>query len=234
MKVEAFIANKMCELTRDVLWLPRREWALSKRKGGELTIKPGNGSATYVQTSRSGSGPIKLTFGQKMIAEAMNPNHMSNWLQAREIMEHGYFDGKVTALNSLAHVVIHEFGHVVQAVMGARHARSVHNEAFYKILDKAHRNGHADRIREELHAACAQQGVDLSVITPHIRPGASSPGLQMAEVFTGQELFSRSAKLTHLNPFQVVKKNRTTVLVKSTTTGEIFKGNVRAFHLTPD
>jgi len=209
-----FIAQTMCELTHEELWLPRREWALQKREGGELTIRVGTGMATKVVHSRLGKGPLTLTYGIKMIQSKMDPQQLCRWLTAREIRERGYFGGDVTLLNALAHTVVHEFAHVVQVFMGVREPGGSHTPEFYQILDKAHRKGHADTIRARLHQACLARGMDLTTIVAAERPKTIGPGLGVSDVAIGQTAYFHGEHAIH-NPLEIIKKRRTKLVVKT-------------------
>lgn len=207
-----FIAQTMCELTHEELWLPRREWALQKREGGELTIRVGTGKATRVVHSRFGKGPLTLTYGIKMIQSKTDPQQLCRWLTAREIRERGYFGGEVTLLNSLAHTVVHEFAHVVQVLMGVREPGGSHTPEFYQILDKAHRKGYADTIRDRLHQACLARGMDLTTIVAAEPAKRIGSGLTVSDFAIGQTAYFHGEHAIH-NPIEILKKRRTKVVV---------------------
>lgn len=229
-----FIAQTMCDLTRDELWAPRRQWALQRRPEGELILRVGTGRATCVKHSRSGKGPLQLTYGVKMIASKTDARMLCQWLSGKEILERGYFGGELTLLNALAHTIVHEFGHVVQVLMGAREPGSSHSPEFYRILDKAHRNGHADRIRDRLHAACLQRGIDLTSIaySPSAPPPQIGSGLTMADFHEGQTVYLREKDFLRYNPLFIRKKNRKTIALQSLKTGHSLKAPPNVLYLS--
>lgn len=215
-----FIAQTMCDLTRDELWAPRRQWALQRRPDGELILRVGSGKTTCVKHSRSRKGPLTLTYGVKMIASKTDPRMLCHWRSGKEILERGYFGGELTLLNALAHTIVHEFGHVIQVLMGTREPGSSHSPEFYQILDKAHRNGHAERIRDRLHAVCLARGIDLSSISysPEALPPPPGSGLTMADFAVGATVYVREKDYRPHNPLIVIKKNRKTIALRSLTT----------------
>ena len=222
-----FVAQTMCNLTYEELWLPRREWALKRRPGGELNLRVGTGKKTYVRHAIANQGPLTLTYGVKMIESKINPEELCGWLTAKEILSRGYFSGEVNLLNSLAHTIIHEFGHVIQVLMGAREPGSSHSPEFYRILDKAHQNGHADHIRDRLNQICLSRDIDLS--SAALTPGANQPairgsGLTLVDIHVGQQLYIHKADFREHNPLIVTKKNRKTVSLRSLKTQCILKG----------
>ncbi len=228
-----FIAQTMCDLTREELWEPRRDWALQRRPDGELILRVGSGKATCVRHSPTGRGPLKLTYGVKMISSKSDPERLCQWRTSREILDRSYFGGELTMLNSLAHTIVHEFGHVVLVLMGARNPGSSHSPEFYRILDKAHRNGHAERIRDRLHAACRANGIDLSSVgfsTPSPQMPRGS-GLSMGDIAIGSTVYLRENAYREHNPLTVVKKNRKTIVVRSITTGLGFKASPNVLYL---
>lgn len=206
-----FVAQTMCDLTNEELWLPRRDWALQRRPGVELTLRVGTGKRTAVL--HRPTGPLTLVYGTKMVEAKCDPARMAQWRTSKEIVERGYFDGDLTLLNSLAHTVTHEFAHVVVVVMGLREANKSHSPEFYRILDKAHANGHADTIRTRLNEACLRRGIDLSSVKGVI-PQTIGSGLQVSDFRVGQQVFFRGTEKGH-NPLRVVKKNRTKIVVRT-------------------
>lgn len=229
-----FIAQTMCDLTREILWEPRRQWALARRPDGELILRIGSGRATCVKHQRDGKGPLRLTYGVKMIASKTDPRMLCKWRSGKEIIERGYFGGELTLLNVLAHTVVHEFGHVVQVLMGARAPGSSHSPEFYQILDKAHRNGHADRIRSRLHDACLQRGIDLASISysSDAPPPPIGSGVTMQDLSVGHTVYLREIDFLKYNPLVVTKKNRKTIALRSLTTGHNLKASPSALYLT--
>src|SRR5690606_15121831 len=131
------------------------------------------------------------------------------------------------------HTIVHEFGHVIQVLMGAREAGSAHSPEFYRILDKAHQNGHADRIRERLNQACLARGIDLSAIVYSPEAAQSQPNLSMLtmqDIQVGQQLYVHAPAYREHNPLMVMKKNRKAVSLRSLTTGYVMRASPQALH----
>lgn len=229
-----FIANTLCDLTRIYLWEPRINWARSRNPTAELVIQVGRGKATYVKHRRDLTGPLTLVFGQKMVASKANPHELCNWLGSKEIVRRGYYGGELNMLNALAHTAIHEFAHVVQVLLGVRYDGSSHSAEFYKILDRAHQSGEADRLRERLDAICQSRGYLLANYTPTERHLAilrgepainedGTPLLTMKDVRVGQVYALPPDAAAKYGLLRVVDKKRTKVLAISLATGQMYR-----------
>jgi len=86
----------------------------------------------------------------------------SRWTSGREMIRRGYFSERVDLLSVLAHAACHEFAHLIQSVEGKRKHGSVHNSAFYFILDEMHREGVASEVLQLLIEQCRAVGLDAS------------------------------------------------------------------------
>ncbi len=142
------ITDRLLTISEHCLWLPKKEWAQKQKPGVTLTFKAGRGKRTY---HRGGNPDHIITIGKKCVEENfLSPLTASKWLHFREIIDRGYFDRQISPSTMLTGILCHEFAHFVQVLLGARPRGSVHNDAFYKILDRIHHNGHAEKIRNTL------------------------------------------------------------------------------------
>lgn len=219
-----FVARAMCKITEEMLWRPRKSWALKHNPTASLRIRVGNGKATYLSSNRdlAKGANMTLTYGVMMVASKTNPDKMGKWLTAREIKQRGYFGGELTLLNVLAHTMAHEFGHFVQVILGRSYSGSVHNPEFYNILDRIHSGGEANKIREALHEHCMQLNIDLTRIrasdgTKVLPTGSHAAGervLTMRDVRKGQLLAFLDRAMAKLGPVRVHEKRRTRIVVE--------------------
>lgn len=219
-----FVARAMCKVTEELLWLPRREWALKREPTASLLIRVGSGKKTYLSHKRdiSRGADMKLTYGVLMIADKCDPNRMGQWLSAREVKDRGYYGGELTLLNVLAHTICHEFGHFVQVILGRSYSGSVHNDEFYTILDRIHGGGEGDKIRAALHDRCMQLNIDLRRIIAHdsdqrVQSYTGDPNaraLTMRDVRKGQLLQFLKPPRPGLGAVRVFEKRRTKIVVE--------------------
>ena len=163
------LAQTLCDATEQVLLPTIPAWTRShdvERLGsGQLprpTLRVGGGRATHHRFDRH-SGEHSITFGIKMVADKLAPADCGSWLSAREILGRGYFEGQISAANLLAHTGCHEFAHFLQTITGGRRRGSVHNRAFYRILDTLHRQQIAEDFRLGLLDLVRSRGLALSV-----------------------------------------------------------------------
>jgi len=220
-----FIARQMCHLTEKMLWEPRREWALKRNPKASLSTRVGPGLKTYHshRSDMTTNADMTITYGLKMVVSKSNPDQMCRWLSAKEIHKRGYFGSELNMLNLVAHTVVHEFGHLVQVLLDWRHSNSVHNDGFYRILDRIHSSGEADRVRNALHQACREMSMDLSRVTPSEAAlarflGVDTSGARLltaANFRVGQDVWLSGPDGERYNPLRVVKKARTRVYVES-------------------
>jgi hypothetical protein len=142
-----------------VLW-PRYEARVRTREERvSLATRVGRGNATYHRADRRGGHLI--VFGWKMVQQKSTGwATASRWTSGREMAARGYFDGRLDLLSVLAHAACHEFAHLVQTVEGGRKHGSVHNAAFYVVLDEMHRTGVADEVLTMLSEQCRRVGID--------------------------------------------------------------------------
>ncbi len=154
------LAARLGELLSTVLWPHYEGWVLERAPGIELATRVGSGRATYHRASRQGGHLI--VFGWKMIQQKSQGWETAvRWTSGRELALRNYFQGRIELGTLLAHAVCHEFAHLIQTVTGGRRRGSVHNAAFYKVLDEMHANGMAEQVLKGLCATADEAGVDL-------------------------------------------------------------------------
>lgn len=136
------IAQLMCRATEETLAPLADDVA--------LRLRVGSGRATYHRYDPA-TGEHRINYGVRMVADKASPEACTAWLSAREIRGRGYFGGTLSESNLLAHTCCHEFAHLLQTRRGQRRRGSVHNRAFYRLLDELHVDGHADALRHSLN-----------------------------------------------------------------------------------
>lgn len=159
------IAQLMCHATDETL-SPLAD-------GVPLRLRVGSGRATYHRYDPA-TGEHRINYGVRMVADKASPESCGAWLSAREIRGRGYYGGVLSESNLLAHTCCHEFAHLLQTRQGQRRRGSVHNQAFYRLLDELHEDGHAHALRSTLNQyseAMAQPlattGVEVAERTAH-------------------------------------------------------------------
>jgi len=143
-----------------VLWPHYEARILARDSHTELTTRVGRGRATYHRVDKSSRHLI--VFGWKMVQQkSLGWPAASRWTSGREIVNRGYYSGHVDLLSVLAHAACHEFAHLLQSVEGKRKRGSVHNAAFYSLLDEMHREGVADEVLALLVEQCRDVDFDV-------------------------------------------------------------------------
>jgi hypothetical protein len=221
------VASAMCKVTDEVLWQPRKAWALKHNPGADLKFRVGSGKKTYLRHQRdlADDARMTITYGSQMVASKTDPVAMCRWLSSREIHKRRYYDGELNLLNILSHTIAHEFGHFVQVILGRSYSGSVHNAEFYTILDRIHSGGEGDKIREALHSACMHLGIDLRRISANPeglnqlsgRLPSGEKAMTMREVREGQQLWFLAPAMQCFGPVRVREKRRTRIVVESIT-----------------
>lgn len=140
MSLSREIGNAMIVATK-TLFCERKQWAMARNgKDFKFDVVIGTGKRTCHISSRQ-KDSFKIIYGLEMIQDQLNAKTACSWLTFRELIDFKFCSkDNISTLTLLSHVVLHEFGHWVQTIMGARYENSVHNEEFYKILSKAYRN----------------------------------------------------------------------------------------------
>lgn len=152
-------ARLLCLLGERHLWTPRIEWAQKQCPGINLYFRVGAGRKTCHQ---SRGHAHSITIGAKCIADTMrSARQASLWLSYREILERGYFGGRLEPAELVVHSLCQEFAHFVQAVLGRRVKGQQHNADFYQILDRIHHGGHAAQLLNQFTDECSQLGLSL-------------------------------------------------------------------------
>jgi hypothetical protein len=198
------VAGLMGTATREVLWKRYAE-QITRRGPARLVTRVAAGKATN-HRRKPGADLHVISYGWKMVQDkAADHARASAWLSAREIRSRSFFGGELTVLRVLAHTVCHEFAHLRQSVAGERSYRSVHNRAFYRLLDEIHADGAAELVLDHLTAAVRGAGLDLEwtaeeaarvPVPPHERPrpeGLSSfqPGDRVSFEIRGRRVVGR-------------------------------------------
>tara|TARA_R100001460_G_scaffold50881_1_gene89430 strand:- start:280 stop:1020 length:741 start_codon:yes stop_codon:yes gene_type:complete len=155
-KTSRQVSQLMCAATEALLWGPARAWVRERLPASELRCRTGSGQATYHQFDPATHQHV-ITYGQRMVAAKFESQSAHGWLSTREIRKYGYFDGQVSTANLLAHTCCHEFAHLLQSASGKRKRGSVHNAAFYRILEEMHDSGAAMAVRAFLLERAAHQ-----------------------------------------------------------------------------
>lgn len=154
------IGQLMCRATHQVLWPAASSWPGDRNPCASLICRIGRGRATYHRYDPQRQQHL-ITYGVQMILAKQQADSAAAWLSAQEIRRRGYFDGALSPLNLLAHTCCHEFAHLLQCRAGLRAYRSVHNRAFYRILDQLHSAGYAQATRRFLRQGAEEQKLYL-------------------------------------------------------------------------
>jgi hypothetical protein len=194
------LGELMCTVTEQILW------STSYR---ELVCRVGSGQATYHRFDPR-SGQHQITYGARMIEAKHRPETASGWLSGREIRQRGYFDGKLSPLNLLAHTCCHEFAHLLQHSAGQRFRGSVHNRHFYRILDDLHANGRAGAARAALSDLAARHELSLSADGFAL----PDPTIDRANWSVGESVWFASGRGERQG--DILKVNRKTCTVRGT------------------
>jgi len=185
------IARHLCAIVETRLWPLAELHGGSSLRGVELRLRVGSGRATYCRAGLDGD--FLITFGRGMVASKCATEQAGAWITAREIRKHGYFEGRVTLLNLLAHTALHEFAHLLQIANGWRRTGSVHNRPFYLLLGRLHEADGAG-VRDEFERRCIRDRIDLAAMQawgpgelPHPLPFRSEFRAGMAVEFVGAD-----------------------------------------------
>lgn len=139
------LANLLVNATKDVVFDDIKDWVYKKNPNLVFISRVGSGKKTYHRKINNNTHLI--IYGKKMIEDKMHSlKRASFWLTGKEIINRKYFDGKITPQNILVAVILHEFAHFIQVINKQRTYNSVHNEYFYKVLDRMHNS----EIKEKL------------------------------------------------------------------------------------
>lgn len=132
----------MIHASKEVVHKFCQDWLAEKHPNVKLDFVVGSGKRTYHMKIKLNEHCI--TYGQGMIKSKLSSQKKCReWLTAREIIDRNYFGGVITIQNTLVHTILHEYAHFIQVLTGGRGHRSVHNDSFYRILDRMYtRNTH--------------------------------------------------------------------------------------------
>lgn len=135
------IAKLLVKATEQVMIPLFKEWVESKSPNVKLHIEMGTGKSTYHQKIESKKH--KIVFGIKMVREQTRSEFVAaQWTHGKEILNRGYFNKNMDVKNVLVAVLLHEFSHFIQTIIGGRTYNSVHNAKFYQILDRMYEKGY--------------------------------------------------------------------------------------------
>lgn len=152
------LAGVLCDITREVLWEGTRAWVLERNPAASFSARVGTGKKTCCY---SHDGNFIITYGRLMVGSQYDPNRARFWTHGKEILERGYFKGRLELPELLAQVTCHEYAHLVQVIKGWRYHGGMHPPEFYKILDRMHDGGAADLVFAELQSRCAAADIPL-------------------------------------------------------------------------
>jgi len=147
------------QLATEALLQARLNWAEDKIGEFSFHLQLGRGRRTYLRHGQKplkpGSGllrrallkrptPVhefKLVYGRRCIEEMFEAEHYHHWKSFAELQNNTAHNREaaesrepLTPLHHLSHIVLHEFSHFVQSILGQRYRGSVHNPEFYHIL----------------------------------------------------------------------------------------------------
>lgn len=144
------IAELLIDATENVLMKSVEDWMNKKHPNKKLTYKIGSGKRTYHRKISDNKSII--VYGKKMIESKLSSyKNCSNWLTSKEIISRNYFNKEITIQNVLCAVIMHETAHYFQVIAGYRDIGSVHNEHFYRILDKMYASGATQKVYDYLN-----------------------------------------------------------------------------------
>lgn len=202
-------ARLMCNATEAILWGPARDWVRQRSVRSELKCRVGSGQATYHRFDPNTHHHL-ITYGRRMVEAKFCAQTSQGWLSTREIQRRGYFEGTVSTANLLAHTCCHEFAHLLQSISGERRYGSVHNTAFYRILDGLHESGGATGVRQFLLERSAQSGIELPLTAMHLDDTRE----RLRAFSVGDEV--RFGSDRHQREGEIIRINRRTCTVQGT------------------
>lgn len=125
----------------------RQQWAIEHIGVFDFGIKMGRGRRTYLRSqqdgwSRQSPTVFQVIYGVHCIAEMFDNQQCQQWASHKELTQRDFLDQQdtLTPLTYLSHIVLHEFAHFVQLVLGRRYRGSVHNREFYDILHRSYKS----------------------------------------------------------------------------------------------
>jgi len=167
------LAALLVDALREELWPRYADRLRARQPQLQLRVRVGSGRATYHRDE--GRGRHLIVFGWKMVAaKAASRESAAGWTSGRELLRSGR---RFDVLGVLTQAVCHEFAHLLQCVEGGRRRGSVHNAAFYAILDELFAAGDGARVRAFLVRACDGQ--------PELQAALEWPEADAAELTDG-------------------------------------------------
>lgn len=144
------IAKLMANASKFVMMDIFKDWLKEKCPDVKITFHVGPGKSTYHQVI--GKNKHKIVYGIEMVRmQSRSQADAYNWTNGKEVIDRKYFNGDLSLKNSMTSVVLHEFSHFIQCILGERKRNSVHNEKFYEILDLMHQRGYGERVYDYMN-----------------------------------------------------------------------------------
>jgi hypothetical protein len=130
----------MANATSKILFEPRKAWA-SKHVKYNMSLKliHGPGDNAYYQ-HKNALRDDKIVYGKQRIARQSDVKMISSCMSFSELTKK-YSHITPSPISLAGHLCGHEFCHVIQVCRGEVYNGSVHNDEFYKILDKYYESG---------------------------------------------------------------------------------------------
>lgn len=186
------IAQIMCDITRDVVWDHAKR--VAENNGGflvdQLVTRVGSGKKTYhTRKPVNNTYSHVITYGAKAVQDKTDFFRANGYFTGREIQERNYFNGEITYPNLIAHTIIHETAHAIQAVVGKRYANSVHNKHFYALLRELS-NACDQEVLFELNTRTSKYGLSMDFdpntydVSEAGNPTLSRPKLQVGALIS--------------------------------------------------
>lgn len=134
------IAKLMVKATQVVLYQQQVAWLKESHPDTTLLVRVGDGLGTHC--TRYTKREYAITYGIDMIADKLDSENCgADWTTHKEIVSRNYFNGSTTIQKLLAHTVIHEYAHFFQFLTDSVKKNSIHNAAFYQIVDNLYMAG---------------------------------------------------------------------------------------------
>jgi|GEM_PF-6924580 len=185
------------QLATEALLQARLNWAEEQVGEFRFSLQLGRGRRTYLRHGQKpGSGlsrrsllkrpklvhEFKLVYGRRCIEEVFDAEHYHRWKSFVELLNNTAHNSETTAprepltpLRHLSHIVLHEFSHFVQAILGQRYRGSVHNPEFYRILADSYAANSDQLVMAHILKAC----VDCPETTRALQTGYGSQRLPL-------------------------------------------------------
>jgi len=208
------------QLATEALLQARLNWAEEQVGEFRFSLQLGRGRRTYLSHGQKpGSGlsrrsllkrpklvhEFKLVYGRRCIEEMFDAEHYHRWKSFVELLNNTAHNSETTVprepltpLRHLSHIVLHEFSHFVQAILGQRYRGSVHNPEFYRILADSYAADSDRLVMTHILNAC----VDCPETTRALHTGYGSQRLPLpaaeAAADKSKQGFQRGQKVSFI------------------------------------